>query len=195
MPHVLSTLSHLLLGAGLGGLLGSWVALLAYQSMFLRMLVGSLLEGVRVIPPLIIIPFVLIVGGPTEVGQVIVAMVFAALSMFVYAINALENVPRQFRIIGQLLAASRWQIITTVEIPAIVPELLGGARITLALTLGIVVVAEYLGAPSGIGRVLKFAISFSNVELIVVGMMWAGIIGVAGNQALGAIIGVFARWR
>lgn len=176
-PHILSTIKHLVLGLGFGGAVGLIIAFTVFHSSIISNIFGPMIEVVRAMPPLIVVPFVLLLAGPTETGQIVVGSLYAAFSIFVYARNALENVHSQYRIIGEIYGATLLQVIKTIEIPAILPEMVGGLRVTVSLTLGIVVVAEYLGAPSGIGRVLKFAISFASVELIVVGIVWAALIG------------------
>lgn len=174
-------------GVALGGILFEWPAW--------RRAVEPLLESLRVIPPLILIPLVLVLLGPIEAAQVVVCAVYAGLSMLVHTLNALRNVPRAYWVIARMHRASRWQTLRTVALPAALPELLGGIRISLALALGIVIVSEYLGAPDGIGRVLKFTLSFARVDLLLVGLVWAVLIGLLFDQIFTQLLLRRTRWR
>jgi ABC-type nitrate/sulfonate/bicarbonate transport system permease component len=161
----------------------------------LRHAIEPVLETLRVLPPLILIPFVLVVLGPTELAQVAVCGLYAALSMGIHTLNALRNVPQEFWILTHLQGATRAQAMRTMALPAALPELLGGIRISLALALGIVIVSEYLGAPSGIGRVLKFTLSFARVDLLLVGLVWAALIGLLFDLIVSHAILARNRWQ
>lgn len=174
-------------GIALGGVLFAWPVW--------RRAMEPMLESLRVIPPLILIPLVLVLLGPIEAAQVVVCATYAALSMLVHTLNALNNVPRAYWINARMHRASRWQTLRTVALPAALPELLAGIRISLALALGIVIVSEYLGAPDGIGRVLKFTLSFARVDLLLVGLAWAVLIGLLFDQIFARILLKRARWR
>ena len=68
--------------------------------------------------------------------------------------------------LARLLGADTWHIVTGVQILGLLPELLGGLRVTAALGLRIAVLTEYLATPSGLGRVMKFAISYSRAACV-----------------------------
>lgn len=195
VPHVIATMLRVAAGVGGGACLGVIVGLGLAEAPRLRQHVEPILESLRVVPPLILIPFVLVALGPTEIAQFLVCGIYATLSVFVHTINALENVPSEYRIIARMHAASRLQSIRTVDLPAILPELAGGLRITLAIAVGIVVVGEYLGAPSGVGRVLKFSLSFARIDLILVGVVWTALIGLFFDTMINKAVTHWITWR
>lgn len=194
LPHVLITTARVAAGVGAGAMVGAATAAALFQWPRWRQSVEPLIETLRVIPPLILIPFVLILMGPTEVAQIAVCALYSALSMLVHTLNALRNVPAAYWIIARMQGASRWQMLWTMAWPAALPELLGGIRISLALALGIVIVCEYLGAPDGIGRVLKFALSFARIDMLLVGLVWAALIGLLFDRAVSHAIRRRTLW-
>lgn len=195
LPHVAATVLRVVVGVGSGAAVGIVTAFFFFLTPLLREHIEPLLEMLRVIPPLILVPFVLVLLGPTEGANMVVCGIYAGLSMLVHTLNAVENLPSEFWVIAQMHKASRWQIIRTVAWPATLPELLGGMRISLAVALGIVVVSEYLGAPTGIGRVLKFSISFARIDLLVVGVVWAALIGVVFDTVINKVVLSRIRWK
>jgi len=194
LPHVGITIIRVVVGMSVGASIGAVIAMLLFQCPPFRHAIEPLLEWLRVIPPLILIPFVLIVLGPTEIAQTTVCAIYAGLSMLVHTLHAVANLPREFWIIARTHRASRWQTIQTMVFPAALPQMLGGIRISLALALGIVIVAEYLGASTGLGRVLKFAVSFARVDLILVGVVWAALVGLLFDTILNRIITARNYW-
>lgn len=194
LPHVLTTFQNFFLGLLAGLIVGTSAALLIYQHRVIQELLDPVLEMFRVLPPLIIIPFVLIVFHSTNTTQIIVGALYSSYSICVYTLNGLQNIESNYLKIAKLSGSNRIQKILKVEIPAVMSELVGALRITSPLTLGIVVVAEYLGAPLGIGRVLKFAISFSRVDLIMVGVIWVIAIAVAVDSIITLVFRFILRW-
>jgi NitT/TauT family transport system permease protein len=79
--------------------------------------------------------------------------------------------------------------------PAILPELLGAMRVTVVTSIGIAVVVEYLAMPAGVGRVMKFAASFSRIDLLMVGIIWAVIITLFVDAIISLLSRHFLRWR
>jgi ABC-type nitrate/sulfonate/bicarbonate transport system permease component len=82
----------------------------------------------------------------------------------------------------------------TIQLPAILPHLLGPVRLVVAFSIGISVVAEYLASPTGIGRVMKYSMAFANVGLIMVGVLWAVALAFVFDAMTVFTIGAFTRW-
>lgn len=194
LPHMLFTTQTFLLGLILGIIIGFSLAVMVFQFPLILSLFDPILEMLRVIPPLIIIPFVLIILPANESNQVLIGGLYAAYSICVYTLNALQNIDKKYYCMAMVYRATRLQRIRTVQIPAVLSELVGGLRVTSALTMGIIIVAEYLGSPSGIGRVLKYALSYTDIELIMVGIFWSVIIAIFVDSAIVFSFHFLLRW-
>jgi NitT/TauT family transport system permease protein len=96
----------------------------------------------------------------------------------------MSAVPVQYADSARILGASKSQIAHSIYFPAMIPGLVGGVRSTAALTLGIVILAEYLGSPVGLGRVIKYAISYSNAFLLFTAIFWAVTVGILVDRIL-----------
>ena len=66
------------------------------------------------------------------------------------------------------MGASRGQVFRTIVLPAIIPELVGGIRVGVALAWGIAVVTELLGAPVGIGKVFSMMLTAQGLDIIII---------------------------
>lgn len=194
LPHVLATLYNFSQGLFAGLVVGGIVALLIDQNEVVRGLLDPVLEMFRVLPPLILVPFILVLFHTTNKTQILIATLYSAYSICIYTLNGLQNIDRSYLWIADLNGSSRLQKAIKVQVPAVMPELIGALRITSPLTLGIVIVAEYLAAPVGIGRVLKFAISYSRIDLIIVGIVWVVIISILIDCLIVVILNYSLRW-
>jgi len=172
-PHVLSTLLHTSAGLLIGVAGGSVVAISCSGNRIALTLADSIVELTRTIPPLIFVPFVALLFGSSSAVETVSVALYAGPATAIYTLNALRRIPPDLLALGRLLGAAGWRLTTSVQIPAVLPEVIGALRVIFSLGLGVAIVAEFLAAPSGIGRVMKFAISYARVDLIVVGVVWA----------------------
>jgi NitT/TauT family transport system permease protein len=76
------------------------------------------------------------------------------------------------------LRASRWQILTKLEIPAAMPVLLGGLKIGVTLAVIGAVVAEFVGADRGLGYLINLARGILDTPLLFVALATLVVIAV-----------------
>lgn len=178
LRHIGASVLH----AGGGVLLGSAAAVGVVGLILLvpqgSGLIRSLIDPVRVVPPLILVPIAMIPFG-TEIGVPLLAVAgYTLASLIFYASAANEDIPREYLDLARSLGLGRLAVIRFVRCPAILPVVLGGLRVVIALSVGIAVVGEYLTAASGLGRVMKYALSYGDLELLVVATVWSAIIAI-----------------
>ena len=75
------------------------------------------------------------------------------------------------------LGGSRWQILSTVIIPASMPNIMVAMRQMLAVSWTYLVIAEIVAATTGIGAVMMRAKRFLHVEKIMAGILVIGLLG------------------
>jgi ABC-type nitrate/sulfonate/bicarbonate transport system permease component len=187
--HVLSTFWHVLAGAVGGMVIGVAASVMAAQWAFTFTAADMVVELIRTVPPLMFVPFAAIAFGGSDLVQLVSVALYACLMMCVYAFNAIDNVSPNLPHLSALLGASRYRRIVT-----ILPSLLGPVRLVLAFSLGISVVAEYLASPTGIGRVMKLAMAYSNSDLIFVGVVWTVMLAFLFDALTVLFFGLFIRW-
>jgi ABC-type nitrate/sulfonate/bicarbonate transport system permease component len=190
LPHVVSTLYRAGVGYGIGIASGLLLAMATSPFRPTYWLFDTTIEVFRVVPPLIFVPFAAILCGPSYAVEVVSVAIYSGLSMSLYASSALASVPDEYVALGRLLGAGRLRILLNVKLPAILPHLVGPARVIASLGMGIAVVAEYLAVPKGIGRVMNFAVPYARADLILVGVVWTVLLVLL----LDAIISLTARF-
>jgi ABC-type nitrate/sulfonate/bicarbonate transport system permease component len=193
-PHVFSTFWHVALGCTLGFGFGLATALLMAQNKLCLLVGNMLLELTRSVPPLIFVPFITIILGPTDLVQILSVAVYSTLTVALYSLNAISILPSEYLILAELLGANRTRRILTIQLPGILPQLLGAVRLIFSLGLGISIVAEYLVSPSGIGRVMKYSMAYSNAGLIVVGVLWTIMLAFLFDLVTVSLFAVSVRW-
>jgi ABC-type nitrate/sulfonate/bicarbonate transport system permease component len=95
--------------------------------------------------------------------------------MVVYTVEAVRNVAPIFQDYGRTMGATRFQVYRTIVLPAIIPALIGGVRVCLGVSWAIVLAAEYLGAQSGLGRILILSqLFFDTGRMVIIVMLFVG---------------------
>jgi NitT/TauT family transport system permease protein len=173
LPHVASTLVHTCIGCVIGTFAGLLATLLLCNKRSTFWIFDSLIEIVRVLPPLIFVPFAILVFVSSSSVEIVSVALYSFFSMGMYSLTAIANVPEEYVALSRLLNAGRIRTLLMTKLPAILPSLIGPLRTISSLGLGIAIVAEFLATPTGIGRVMKFALSYGRADLILVGIVWA----------------------
>ncbi len=193
-PQICSTFWHVSIGLVVGILTGLGAALGCYESSIARSSLRGITELGRTVPPLLFIPFCVIVFGVSDWVQIIGVGLYSGLTMCLYSLGALESLPENYAQMATLLGAQRLRRIWTVQLPAILPTILGAIRVASSYGLGISIVAEYLASPTGIGRVMKYSMAYSNVDLIVVGVLWTVILSFLFDWVIVTVLSAFLKW-
>ena len=165
--HSFDSAVRLAAGLLIGGGLGLATGLLLGMSQYLQKMFQVPLLLIRAIPLFALIPLFLTWFGGTNTG-VVSYIAFGVFSMLlVNTIAAVKNVQPLIQDFARTLGASRWHVYRTVVLPAIVPEISGGIRVIVGIAWAILIGAELLAAPSGVGRILTLSEQYSATDRMI----------------------------
>ena len=171
LVHSFDSALRLAVGLAIGGALGLGTGLLLGMNQYLQKLFQTPLLLIRAIPLFALIPLFLTWFGGTNTG-VVSYIAFGVFSMLlVNTIAAVRNVPPLIQNFARTLGASRWRVYRTVVFPAIVPEITGGVRVIVGIAWAILIGAELLAAPSGVGRILTLSEQYSATDRMILIVM------------------------
>ena len=164
------------------------------NSMTINEIFQPIMEIFRAIPPLAIAPILLIWFGPTSTSQYVMLISYTFLTLTVYTFEAVRNVDPLFIRYAQTMGANKKQIFQTIILPAIIPELIGGIRVSIALSWSIAVVSELLGAKLGIGKVFSMMLVAQGLDIIIISIIYVTFIAALTDQVFLAISNFFTKW-
>lgn len=158
-----------LVAVPLGILMGSFRRVEAFAN--------PLVSAWRYLPAPSFIPLLLMWFGTGD-GQKI-ALLFIGVLWFLITIimDHVKSVRRELIETSMTLGGSRWQILSTVIIPASMPNIMVAMRQMLAVSWTYLVIAEIVAATTGIGAVMMRAKRFLHVEKIMAGILVIGLLG------------------
>jgi taurine transport system permease protein len=93
------------------------------------------------------------------------------------------------------LGAGELQIFRHVVFPSALPLIFTGARIALAAAFSTVVAAELMAATDGLGWMIFSASRFLRNDIIIMGILVLGVLGMALSKLLLKLDGAIVHWR
>jgi ABC-type nitrate/sulfonate/bicarbonate transport system permease component len=118
---------------------------------------ASFVDLVRPLPPLAIVPVVMLFAGTGSMAKILVVFYGAAFPILINAIDATRATHPLLINVGRSIGLSRSEIMWRIDLPAALPQIVSGIRISVALSLLISVSAEMLLSTNGIGNFIVTA--------------------------------------
>lgn len=179
------------LAAGLGIPLGLWMGLKASVR-------AALLPGInffRALSPLAWIPFAILWFGIGDAPAVFLIFMSAFFPMVLGVSAAVANVPQVYFRVARDYGFSGLSLHREVTVPAILPQLITTLRVTAGLSWLVVVAAEMIAGRDGLGFLIWDARNALRPDLVVVGMVLIGFIGVVLDRVLEQLTRISSvRW-
>jgi NitT/TauT family transport system permease protein len=143
-----------------------------------EMMVGPLLELLRPISPLAWIPLAILFLGVGDLAAVAIIFIASFLPLTLTVINGVQRIPAVFLRAGSNFGLGGGRLVRAVILPALLPELVLGLRLTLGIAWLVVVAAEMIAVNSGLGFLIIDARNAGNrYDLVVAGMVLIGLTG------------------
>ncbi len=158
--------------------------------------VNPLVQAFRPISPLAWIPLAILWFGVGDIAAIYLIFIGCFFPLLLTAMSAVHSIPAVYINVGRNFGLSTWDFFLRVLSPAVAPQLITGARITLGIAWLVVVAAEMISVNSGLGFLIVDARNAGNrYDLVVAGMAVIGIIGLLLDLAMRSLERVNAfRW-
>ncbi|KNX42253.1 putative aliphatic sulfonates transport permease protein SsuC [Roseovarius tolerans] len=175
--HLYWSLFRVIVGFALGAAVGIPLGYAMGLSDWFRGWFDPIVEFMRPVPPLALIPLVIIWAGIGESGKIILLFLAALWIMTISARAGVSGVAISKVHAAYSLGASKWQLMRHVIVPNSLPEIFTGARVAMGVCWGTVVAAELVAAEKGAGMMIMVASRFQLTDIVIMGIILIGIIG------------------
>jgi NitT/TauT family transport system permease protein len=135
----------------------------------------------RYLPASAFIPLLILWAGTGEAQKLLVIFVGSFFQIVLMVAIAVGNTRRDLVEAAYTLGASDRAIVTRVLLPASAPEIAEISRLVLGWAWTYVIVAELIGASSGIGHMIMDSQALLNTGQIIFGIVVIGIIGLISD--------------
>ena len=162
------SLLRVIVGFTAGLVAGIGLALILSYSRIVREMFLFPAHFARMLPLLAMVPLFGLWFGAAEIGTLLFIAFAIGILMFAITLNSLGNVPKYYSQYASSLGASRVRTYLTVSFPAIIPQLRAAVLIAVPFSWSAVLAAEVLGKPTGLGRILNFALYYGATDVAAV---------------------------
>ena len=156
-PHLATTLLEIALGFVVGAGLGLVAGYALARSALIERVLSPYLVAAQATPILALAPLLALWFGPGLLGKVLICALIVFFPVAVATMVGIRSVDARLLELGRSLRATRRQVLTTLEIPAAMPNILGGLRVGVTLAVVGAIVGEWAGAESGLGVLINLA--------------------------------------
>jgi taurine transport system permease protein len=175
--HVGISVYRVLSGVLYGSLVGIPLGFAMGLSTVARGIFDPIVEFMRPIPPLALIPLIILWFGIDETAKIFLLFLAALFIMTIAARAGAASVRISKVHAAYSLGASRGQVLRHVILPNALPEIFTGLRTAMGVCWGTVVAAELVAADRGIGSMIMIAKNFLQTDTVVIGIVMIGLIG------------------
>lgn len=182
-------------GLGLAVVVGVVLALVAGLSRVGENIVDAPLQVVRTLPALALVPLFILWFGIGEWPKILLVALGAMFPVYLNLHKGIRAVDPKLMEMASILGLSRWATIRFVVIPGAMPDFLIGLRFAVGISWLMLVVAEQVNAESGIGHMMMDAQDFLRTDIILVGLVIYGVLGLVSDQVVRFLETRLLSWR
>jgi len=193
--HLGYSLFRVLAGFFVGALVGIPLGYAMGLSNWFRGWFDPIVEFMRPVPPLALIPLVIIWFGIDESGKIFLLFLAALWIMTIAARAGVSGVNISKIHAAYSLGASKSQIMRHVIIPNSLPEIFTGARVAMGVCWGTVVAAELVAAEQGAGQMIVAASKFQLTDIVIMGIILIGVIGYGIDMLMRWAERILVPWK
>lgn len=173
------------IGASLGLLLGAITGLARTWDIFF----GSTLGAIRAVPSLAWVPLLILWLKIGEESKITLIAIGAFFPVYTVVSGALRHVDRNLVEAGRAFGLKGTSLFLTVQLPAVLPSVIGGLRLALAQSWLFLVAAELIASAAGLGFLLIDSQNNGRVDNMLLAIILLAVFG----KSTDALLGVFER--
>ena len=185
--NVLNSLERVGLGFGLAALVGIPLGFIIGRFTFFNRMAQPLISLLKPVSPLAWLPIGLLVFKSANPAAIWTIFICSIWPMVINTAVGVQRVPQDYLNVARVLALSEWKVITRILLPAVLPYMLTGVRLSVGTAWLVIVAAEMLTGGQGIGFWLWDEWNNLNVAHILIAIFVIGGVGLALEALLMAI--------
>ena len=175
--NILFSLQRVALGFGLAALVGIPLGFMIGRFEFLNRMVSPLISLLRPVSPLAWLPIGLLVFKAANPAAIWTIFICSIWPMIINTAVGVQRVPDDYLNVARVLNLSEWKVITRILLPAVLPYMLTGVRLSVGTAWLVIVAAEMLTGGVGIGFWVWDEWNNLNVTHILIAIFVIGVVG------------------
>ncbi len=175
--NVLNSLQRVGLGFGMAALVGIPLGFVIGRFALVNRMVSPLISLLKPVSPLAWLPIGLLVFKAANPAAIWTIFICSIWPMVINTAVGVQKVPQDYLNVARVLNLSEWRIATRILLPAVMPYLLTGVRLSVGTAWLVIVAAEMLTGGVGIGFWVWDEWNNLNVSHILIAIFVIGFVG------------------
>jgi NitT/TauT family transport system permease protein len=185
---------RVLIGYTLGSLVGIIVGGAIGYIPFVRRILEPFLNVLRAIPIIGWLPLSLVFFGLGAGSAIFLVALGVVFPVTVATMGAVSSVPPSLIRVGQMVGASRLQLVRHIVLPAALPGIITGLRVAMGFAWILIIVAEWVAVRVGLGFTLLDAYNFIRYDYVIAAMISVGLVGFVSDRLVWLLSRPALRW-
>jgi NitT/TauT family transport system permease protein len=169
--HAGVTFGNVLAGLFVGLALAVSLGYLIAKTPLLEDFLSPIIVAVQSAPVVAYAPLLVIWFGSGPTSKIVTGALIVFFPMLLNTVVGIRNVPQPLRDLMLSMRATRWQTFTMLEVPAAMPVLISGLKISATLAVIGAVVGEFISANAGLGFLINLARSQYDTPLVIIAVL------------------------
>jgi nitrate/nitrite transport system permease protein len=182
--NVLSSLARVGIGFGFAAAVGIPLGFAIGRFRLLSDMAAPIIALLKPVSPLAWLPIGLLVFKAANPAAIYAIFICSLWPMIVNTAVGVRQVPQDYLNVARVLNLSEWKVFSRILLPAVLPYMITGMRLSIGVAWLVIVAAEMLTGGVGIGFWVWDEWNNLKVEHIIIAIFTIGLVGLALEQAL-----------
>ena len=190
-----TSLGRALAGGSVGIVLGLALGIAAGLSRLGEELFDALLQMLRTVPFLALVPLFIVWFGIGETPKLLLIALATMFPMYLNAYAGVRNVDRKVIDAMRSFGLNGRRLVLEVVLPLALPQIFTGLRFSLGVSVLVLIAAEQINASAGLGYLLNSAQMYQQVDVILICIGIYAILGLGADLVVRVLERLFMPWR
>ena len=173
--NFLSSLIRVLIGFSAGSIAGLFIGIIMGWNNIANKALNPIISLVYPIPALGWLPLLMLWFGIGEILPIAIIFICSFFPILYNTVTGIKNVDKNYIFVARTLGASDLKILSTVVVPLALPNIFTGLKLESGMAWRVIIAAEMVAIPTGIGALMMKAESLIRIDIIIVCLIVLGV--------------------
>ncbi|MFB4161015.1 ABC transporter permease [Geomicrobium sp. JSM 1781026] len=188
--HMVVSLYRFFTGYGLAVVVAIVLGLILGRSPRLWGVADPIVQVLRPVAPVAWTPFIVLWFGIGSMPAIVIIFIAAFFPVLLSTVSAVKKVDATYLKLAENLEVRQPALMYKVILPAAFPGIANGLHLAVGTAWIFLVAGEMVGAQSGLGYLIIDARNALDLDLVLAGIVFIGVLGLAIDK----LIGLFETW-
>ncbi len=195
-PNLLSSLIRVLIGFFLGSFSGLLIGIIMGWNEKIDKALSPVISLLYPIPALGWLPLLMLWFGIGEILPILIIFICSFFPILYNTLTGIKNVNKNYIYAAKILGSSDIRIIYTIVLPLALPYIFTGLKLEAGMAWRVILAAEMVAIPTGIGALMMKAESLLRIDIIIVCLIILGVVCLSFEKIFILLENKFtAKWR